>query len=411
MLKRGYGATVEEWLMAAEYIVSSGNPNVILCERGIRTFETYTRNTMDLAAVPLVHHLSHLPVIVDPSHATGKRWLVAPLAIGGVAVGADGVMVEVHPDPDAALSDAEQQLTLDQFRAMMAELVPVHEHVRSMYAAPIEAVAAARRLRRPREALTDGPPMTTTSIDAAIVTPAARLRGELVAARRQVDQPSGADARDCWPPARAGSRAPATAPTSARPPAICRALGATVERTAAGRTGAGRRERRLSSSRSPGVDGLREPAADLDCGNSGTSLRLFAGILAGLPFRSVLDGDDSLRRRPVARIIEPLRAMGATLRRPFRRFPPAADRHRSPAPSRRRSMDPGPERAGEVGDPPGGAPGRGPDDGPRGASRPAITPSGCCGRAASRSRRSDSRRPTPTAATGRWRSVSKEGGR
>ncbi len=113
MLKRGYGATVEEWLMAAEYIVSSGNPNVILCERGIRTFETYTRNTLDLAAVPLLHHLTHLPVIVDPSHATGKRWLVRPLAIGGVAVGADGVMVEVHPDPDAALSDAEQQLDIE----------------------------------------------------------------------------------------------------------------------------------------------------------------------------------------------------------------------------------------------------------------------------------------------------------
>ena len=142
MLKRGLSATIEEWLMAAEYIVSSGNPNVILCERGIRTFETYTRNTMDLAAVPLVHHLSHLPVIVDPSHATGKRWLVAPLAMAGVAVGADGVMVEVHPNPDAALSDAEQQLTLDQFRAMMAELVPVHEHVRAMYAAAPEAVEA-----------------------------------------------------------------------------------------------------------------------------------------------------------------------------------------------------------------------------------------------------------------------------
>ena len=132
MLKRGYGATVEEWLMAAEYIVSSGNPNVILCERGIRTFETYTRNTMDLAAVPLLHSLTHLPVIVDPSHATGKRWLVPPLALGGVAVGADGVMVEVHPDPDAALSDAEQQLNLDEFRALMAELVPVHEHVRDL---------------------------------------------------------------------------------------------------------------------------------------------------------------------------------------------------------------------------------------------------------------------------------------
>ena len=143
MLKRGYGATVEEWLMAAEYIVSSGNPNVILCERGIRTFETYTRNTLDLAAVPLLHHLTHLPVIVDPSHATGKRWLVRPLAIGGVAVGADGVMVEVHPDPDAALSDAEQQLDLDMFRSLMDAIVPVHEHVRSLHGDPVLATAGA----------------------------------------------------------------------------------------------------------------------------------------------------------------------------------------------------------------------------------------------------------------------------
>src|SRR5690349_10400732 len=132
MLKRGYGATVEEWLMAAEYIVSSGNPNVILCERGIRTFETYTRNTMDLAAVPLLDRLTHLPVIVDPSHATGKRWLVPALAMGGVAVGADGVMVEVHPDPDAALSDAEQQLDLGQFARLMQTLIPIHEQVRDV---------------------------------------------------------------------------------------------------------------------------------------------------------------------------------------------------------------------------------------------------------------------------------------
>src|SRR3954464_4184087 len=135
MLKRGYGATVEEWLMAAEYIVSSGNPNVILCERGIRTFETSTRNTMDLAAVPLLNRLTHLPIVVDPSHATGKRWLVKPLALGGVAVGADGVMVEVHPNPDEALSDAEQQLTLDQFRDMMDAIRPLHAYVRGVYAA------------------------------------------------------------------------------------------------------------------------------------------------------------------------------------------------------------------------------------------------------------------------------------
>jgi 3-deoxy-7-phosphoheptulonate synthase len=142
MLKRGYGATVEEWLMAAEYIVSSGNPNVILCERGIRTFETYTRNTMDLAAVPLLHHLTHLPVIVDPSHATGKRWLVKPLALGGIAVGADGVMVEVHPRPEEALSDAEQQLTLEQFADLMAALVPVHAQVRGLHGDPTVSGAA-----------------------------------------------------------------------------------------------------------------------------------------------------------------------------------------------------------------------------------------------------------------------------
>jgi 3-deoxy-7-phosphoheptulonate synthase len=133
MLKRGFMATVEELLMAAEYIVSAGNPNVILCERGIRTFETYTRNTMDLSAVPLLHHLTHLPVIVDPSHATGKRYLVKPLAIGGIAVGADGVMVEVHPHPEEALSDAEQQLTFDEFASLMEAIVPVHEHVAALH--------------------------------------------------------------------------------------------------------------------------------------------------------------------------------------------------------------------------------------------------------------------------------------
>jgi 3-deoxy-7-phosphoheptulonate synthase len=133
MLKRGFGATIEELLMAAEYIVSSGNPNVMLCERGIRTFETYTRNTMDLSAVPVLHSLTHLPVLVDPSHATGKRWLVKPLAVGGVAVGADGVMVEVHPEPDAALSDAEQQLDFEMFEDLMAAVVPIHDHVRGMH--------------------------------------------------------------------------------------------------------------------------------------------------------------------------------------------------------------------------------------------------------------------------------------
>ncbi len=115
--------------MAAEYIASSGNPEIILCERGIRTFETYTRNTLDIAAVPLLHHLTHLPVIVDPSHATGKRWLVRSMALAAVAAGADGIMVEVHPDPDEALSDGEQSLTLEQFDAMAPLLRQIHSEV------------------------------------------------------------------------------------------------------------------------------------------------------------------------------------------------------------------------------------------------------------------------------------------
>jgi len=133
MLKRGFGNTIEEWLMAAEYIASAGNSQIILCERGVRTFDNATRNTLDLTAVPLMHHLTHLPVIVDPSHATGKRWLVKPLAIGGVAVGADGIMVEVHPRPDEALSDAEQQLDFPLFDSMMDAVMAVHAHVRDLH--------------------------------------------------------------------------------------------------------------------------------------------------------------------------------------------------------------------------------------------------------------------------------------
>jgi 3-deoxy-7-phosphoheptulonate synthase len=143
MLKRGFGATIEEWLMAAEYIASAGNSQIILCERGIRTFETSTRNTMDLTAVPLVHHLTHLPVVVDPSHATGKRWLVKPLAIGGVAVGADGVMVEVHPRPEEALSDGEQSLTFDMFDQMMQAITGVHAHVRDLHGDLLRAASVA----------------------------------------------------------------------------------------------------------------------------------------------------------------------------------------------------------------------------------------------------------------------------
>ncbi|MDO4837905.1 MAG: 3-deoxy-7-phosphoheptulonate synthase [Clostridia bacterium] len=122
LLKRGLSATIEEWLMSAEYIMAEGNPNVILCERGIRTFETYTRNTVDLGAIPAVKKLSHLPVIVDPSHGTGKWWMVEPLARAAIAVGADGVMVEVHNDPDHALCDGQQSIKPEVFADVMDDI-------------------------------------------------------------------------------------------------------------------------------------------------------------------------------------------------------------------------------------------------------------------------------------------------
>lgn len=122
LLKRGLSATVEEWLMAAEYILAGGNYDVILCERGIRTYETATRNTLDLSAVPLVKELSHLPVIVDPSHGTGKWRLVTPMAKAAIVAGADGVMIEVHPKPSEALSDGPQSLSPQKFMDLMGEL-------------------------------------------------------------------------------------------------------------------------------------------------------------------------------------------------------------------------------------------------------------------------------------------------
>ncbi len=122
LLKRGLAATVEEWLLAAEYLITAGNPNVILCERGIRTFETYTRNTLDLAAVAAVKNLSHLPVLVDPSHGTGKWQLITPLSRAAIAVGADGLLIEMHPQPEQALSDGEQSLAPDKYLALLEEL-------------------------------------------------------------------------------------------------------------------------------------------------------------------------------------------------------------------------------------------------------------------------------------------------
>jgi 3-deoxy-7-phosphoheptulonate synthase len=127
LLKRGMSSTIKELLMSAEYVTAHGNPNVILCERGIRTFETATRNTCDISAVPVLNELTHLPIILDPSHATGKRSLVASLARAAVAIGADGLLVEVHPCPEKALSDGAQSLDLGQFRTMMRELKPYLE--------------------------------------------------------------------------------------------------------------------------------------------------------------------------------------------------------------------------------------------------------------------------------------------
>src|SRR5687767_1621780 len=127
LLKRGLSATLDEWLLAAEYIMSEGNYQVVLCERGIRTFSQHTRNTLDLAAIPAVRRVSHLPVIVDPSHGTGKNFMVTPLARAGVAVGADGLIVEVHDQPNQALSDGAQALTPDQYEQLVAEVRAIHE--------------------------------------------------------------------------------------------------------------------------------------------------------------------------------------------------------------------------------------------------------------------------------------------
>ncbi|MFP3899117.1 MAG: 3-deoxy-7-phosphoheptulonate synthase [Dehalococcoidia bacterium] len=141
LLKRGMACNIHEWLLAAEYLLVQGNEHVILCERGIRTFENYARNTMDINAIPIIHKLSHLPIIADPSHATGKWYLVAPLALAAVAAGADGLLIEVHPDPDLALADGPQSLTFDSFRLLMSQLLPLAE-------------ARNRRLAIPRAGVT-----------------------------------------------------------------------------------------------------------------------------------------------------------------------------------------------------------------------------------------------------------------
>jgi len=165
LLKRNAGARVEELLLAAEYVMAAGNARVILCERGIRTFETVTRNTLDVAAVPVLKRETHLPVLVDPSHAGGRADLVAPLAMAAVAAGADGLLVEVHPDPQNASSDREQQLTFTQFAALMQQLERV-------------ATAVGRGVCLPAE------PTLSAAMASARLTPCApeMMRGEGVAA-------------------------------------------------------------------------------------------------------------------------------------------------------------------------------------------------------------------------------------
>ena len=132
LLKRGMSSTYEEWLMSAEYIMSEGNPNVILCERGIRTFETYTRNTMDICSIPVLRKLTHLPIIVDPSHATGKYALVPSMAMASVAAGCDGLIIEVHNDPQHALSDGAQSLRPDKFDVLAKNLLSLHDFTGSL---------------------------------------------------------------------------------------------------------------------------------------------------------------------------------------------------------------------------------------------------------------------------------------
>ena len=143
LLKRGIAATIEELLLSAEYILSGGNYDVVLCERGIRTYETYTRNTMDVSAIPVVKHLSHLPIVGDPSHGTGRRDMVAAMARASVAAGSDGLLIEVHPNPDKAASDGAQSLFPEQFTKLMDELRIIAPAVGRTIAQPVEAAAVA----------------------------------------------------------------------------------------------------------------------------------------------------------------------------------------------------------------------------------------------------------------------------
>ncbi|MBA3827059.1 MAG: 3-deoxy-7-phosphoheptulonate synthase, partial [Ktedonobacterales bacterium] len=152
LLKRGPSSTIEEWLLAAEYIVATGNPNVVLCERGIRSFDPQTRNVFDVAAIPLAHSLTHLPVVADPSHGTGSRALVAPMALASVAAGADGLIIEMHPHPDQSLSDAAQTISPGALQAIITASHAIHATVAFAASAPPAPMAALPDTTEPHTA-------------------------------------------------------------------------------------------------------------------------------------------------------------------------------------------------------------------------------------------------------------------
>ena len=180
LLKRGFGSTIEEWLLAAEYVLSSGNPNLILCERGIRTFETATRNTLDLSAVPVLRERTHLPIVVDPSHGTGQRSLVGPMALAAAAVGADGLLIEVHPDPPSAKSDGDQSLSFDEFGELMDELRRlrfVRSHVAEQPSVVSSGITDLAELRARIDEL-DAGIVTLLQERAAVALEVQQLRGD-----------------------------------------------------------------------------------------------------------------------------------------------------------------------------------------------------------------------------------------
>ena len=365
MLKRGLSATIEEWLMAAEYIMYAGNPNVILCERGIRTFETATRNTLDLSAIPLIKRLSHLPIIADPSHGTGHRYLVQPMALAAAAAGADGLIIEVHPEPETALSDGPQSLTLEDF----AELMTTLEQVLSRSAARWHG-----RARMPVSSGSRSPRCdVATGSDRSVREPGKRSMG-LCACRATSRSRIVPGSSTHW--ATAARRLPTSrrARTVARRSRACAASASTSSATAT----------ESSCTAAACADSSKLPTCwTAELRHQHAPVERHAG--RGGVF-SVLSGDGSLRRRPMARIVEPLRQAGAHIDgataavcHRWRLLPSlhcgaSSTGHRSPAP---RSNPRCSCRGCSLTDPHAWSSGR----------RRAIIPSDCCERWAHRSRR------------------------